>query len=190
MCFLHGVSQELSQTLSTIDGVAAARMHIVIPQNDPLAEAVKPSSASVFIKHRADVALQPMLASIRSLVLRSVEGLSHDTVYVSLFPAEPPLAARGEPPYAPLLGINVPRGIAVWLTPLLWVLRVAMPLILGYGAYRYRQLIRADLEKVRQRRSAIAAGGQVVPADAVREPMQPLLYDEPAGNVQGWDGAR
>ena len=50
--------------------------------------------------------------------------------------------------------------------------------------------IRADLEKVRQRRSAIAAGGQVVPADAVREPMQPLLYDEPAGNVQGWDGAR
>lgn len=189
--FLYGVSQELSQTLSDIDGVVAARVHIVIPQNDPLAEQVKPSSASVFIKHRADVDLQPMLSSIRSLVLRSVEGLSHDTVYVSLFPAEPPLPARGEPPYAPLLGINVPRGVATWLTPLLWILLIALPLVLGYVIYRYRQLIRADLDRVRRRRSGGLVDGQVVPAaDAVRDPMQPMLYNDPPGNPQGWDGVR
>ena len=85
-----------------------------------------------------------MLASIRSLVLRSVEGLSHDTVYVSLFPAEPPLPARGLLPYAPVLGLSVPRGVAVWLTPLLWGLLIGTPLLLDWLFCRYRTSIRQD----------------------------------------------
>ena len=86
--FIHGISQELSRTLSMIDGVLAARVHIVLPHNDPLADRAKPSSASVFIRHRADIDLQASLTSIKSLVVRSVEGLSHDSVYVTLFAAE------------------------------------------------------------------------------------------------------
>ena len=190
--FLYGVSQELSQTLSTIDGVVAARVHIVIPQNDPLAETVKPSSASVFIKHRADVDLQPMLASIRSLVLRSVEGLSHDTVYVSLFPAEPPLPARGEPVYAPVLGLTVPRGVAIWLTPLLWVLVIGAPLLLGWLFYRYRSSIRQDLQRVRRRVRHQTDGAIVAddPSGLTGNSPQPKLYNEPPTGGSGLTGAR
>jgi type III secretion protein J len=106
--FIHGVSQELSRTLSMIDGVLAARVHIVLPQNDPLADRARPSSASVFIRHRTDMDLQGSLTSIKSLVVRSVEGLSHDSVYVTLFPAErvalnPPVAATDT-----ILGVTVP----------------------------------------------------------------------------------
>jgi type III secretion protein J len=149
--FLHGVSQELSHTLSTIDGVIAARVHLVMPQNDPLADKTRPSSASVFIKHRADLDLQPMVSSIKSLVLRSVEGLTHDAVYVSLFAAEPPLRARGEPPYAPLLGMSLPRELANWLNPLAWLLTIGVPLLLAFGLYRYRSLVRADMGLLRAR---------------------------------------
>ena len=110
--FIHGVSQELSETLTVIDGVTDARVHLVVPENDPLADVVKASSASVFVKHRANLNMEPLLPSIKSLVLRSVEGLTFDTVYVSLFPASPQAPQTFRRADQPLLGITVPENMA------------------------------------------------------------------------------
>jgi type III secretion protein J len=113
--FIHGVSQELSRTLTMIDGVLAARVHIVLPQNDPLADRAKPSSASVFIRHRATDDMQASLTAIKSLVVRSVEGLTHDTVYVSLFAAQQRVDTALVTPKEAFLGIAVSRSQADWL---------------------------------------------------------------------------
>lgn len=188
--FLYGVSQELSQTLSTIDGVVSARVHIVMPQNDPLADHAKPSSASVFIKHRADIDLQPMLSSIRSLVLRSVEGLSHDTVYVSLFPAEPLAPAQGEPLYAPILGVMVSRGMAAWLTPMLWVVGIGGWLLLGWMFHRYRTLVGEDLHRLKGRMRRKSDGSNPV-SPAVSEASEVALpKGEASGDAKAWGTAR
>jgi type III secretion protein J len=89
MRYIYAVSQELSQTLRSIDGVVEARVHVVIPENDPLSDKVRPSSAAVFIKHRPDVDLRLLVPAVKELVAHSIEGLGYDQVSLSLFPAHP-----------------------------------------------------------------------------------------------------
>jgi type III secretion protein J len=85
MRYLFAVSQELSNTLSHIDGVISARVHPVMPVNDPLADKVLPASAAVFIKHLPEADVQQMAPAIKTLVAKSIEGLSIDQVSLTFF---------------------------------------------------------------------------------------------------------
>jgi type III secretion protein J len=117
--FVYGVSQELADTLSKMDGVITARVHIVMPQNDPLALTAKPSSASVFVKHRASFAVAAQTAPIKNLVAHSVEGLEYDAVSVTFVEADPPPL--------PLDGVSSIGNLYLWLT---WALALAVAVML------------------------------------------------------------
>ncbi len=81
---IYALSQELSRTVSEIDGVLSARVHLVLPENDPLRQQLVPSSASVFIRHRAGAPLSDLVPQVKMLVANGIAGLSYDKVSVVL----------------------------------------------------------------------------------------------------------
>lgn len=95
---VHAMSQEISNTLANIDGVVTARVHLVVPERNPLVDKPQPAAASVFIKHRPDRDLSGQVAQIKALVVNSIEGLGYDNVTVALFPAESVVSATAAQP--------------------------------------------------------------------------------------------
>jgi len=85
---VHAMSQEIANTINNIDGVVTARVHLVVPERNPLADKPQPAAASVFIKHRPDRDLSGQIPQIKAMVVNSIEGLPYDNVTVALFPAE------------------------------------------------------------------------------------------------------
>ncbi|MBO5647264.1 MAG: type III secretion inner membrane ring lipoprotein SctJ [Kiritimatiellae bacterium] len=83
--FMDALSQDLARTISTIDGVLDARVHVVLPDNDPFAKKSLPSSASVAIRTRWNCDLSDMVPAIKNLVKNSIEGLQHEKIAVTLF---------------------------------------------------------------------------------------------------------
>lgn len=83
--FMDALAQDLSRTISQIEGVIDARVHVVLPENDPFAKNALPSSAAVSIHHRYDVEMRDYVPQIKSLVKNSIEGLTYDKITVTLF---------------------------------------------------------------------------------------------------------
>ena len=79
------LSQEIANTLSNVDGVLLARVHLAVPPKDDLTDQVSPASASVFIKHRADIDLSGSTGMIKNLVVNGIENLDYDDVTVAFF---------------------------------------------------------------------------------------------------------
>ena len=88
--FMDALAQDLSRTLSQIEGVVDARVHVVLPENDPFARNAKPSSAAVSIRHRYDVDMADYVPQIKALVKNSIEGLDYNKISVTLFRDAPP----------------------------------------------------------------------------------------------------
>ena len=81
----YALSQELSRTVSEIDGIVSARVHLATPSNDPLVRRETQSSASVAIHHRESFSAAGVVPRIKVLVANAVDGLDYDRVSVALF---------------------------------------------------------------------------------------------------------
>lgn len=95
---VYALSQELNETLSQIDGVLSARVHVVMPEPPTNGAAVTPSSAAVFIRYQDAYDLPQLVPQIKTLVANSIEDLTYDQVSVALFPVQIALPQRGRGP--------------------------------------------------------------------------------------------
>ncbi len=86
--YIYALSQSVQETLTKIDGVIVARVHIVLPENNPYIDKFSPSSASVFIKYHPNTNLSDIKSEIKLIVEKSIEGLTYDKVSVVMLPAQ------------------------------------------------------------------------------------------------------
>lgn len=146
---IHALSQELARTVSEIDGVLSARVHLVLPENDPLRQQLIPSSASVFIRHAATASLIELVPQVKMLVANGVAGLSYDKVSVVLVPVavrDRDPAANAETELESFLGLWMHRGSvaqAEWMIFGLLALLVAVCAGAGLILWGRRQRVYA-----------------------------------------------
>ncbi|MDM0030161.1 type III secretion system inner membrane ring lipoprotein SctJ [Variovorax saccharolyticus] len=149
--YLYALSQELEDTLLRIDGVIVARVQVVLPERSAIGETPAPSSASVFLKHQADVSLDGLVPKISSLVANSIPGLPDKKVSVILVPARVPPSMRvGETSLTKMLFFRVEQEAASELAFLLICLSVLALIGLVAGmvlAWKYAPFLRAALAR-------------------------------------------
>ncbi len=127
---IYGLSQELSRTISGIDGVVQARVHLTMPEADPLSREAKPSAASVFVKYRTGFDLRSQTGAIKSLVTNAIDGLTYDRVSVVMVPAQ---AAAVLPESEGMVSVSTLMRGAIGIVALI-VLAIA-----GRGLWRMRK---------------------------------------------------
>jgi type III secretion protein J len=86
--YLYALSQELGATLTQIDGVVVARVHVVLPERGSPGDPNTPSTAAVFIKHQAGYNLDTVVPQVRRLVTNSIPSLTPEKVSVVLVSAQ------------------------------------------------------------------------------------------------------
>ncbi len=139
---LYALSEELSETVSEIDGVVSARVHVVLPSSDPLRRDAQPSSASVFIRHEPALAVGPLVPRIKSLVAGSVAGLSYDRVSVVTVAVPGEAASVGDGRLVHFMGLAMaPSSVtrAGWTFGLLGLLAAAFGAVAAAFVLRRQQ---------------------------------------------------
>src|SRR5512145_2821700 len=98
--YLHALSGELSRSVEALDGVVEARVHLGLPQEDPLrpGEPHAPRGA-VLLRCRpaACAAVRSLEPSIRALVAGAADGLAAESVSVLIAEAEAAPAPAAAP---------------------------------------------------------------------------------------------
>ena len=90
--YIYALSQELEFTLSQIDYVILARVHVVLPERVAPGQPMQPSSAAIFIKHTPDLDPDIVDPRVRSMVASSIPGLNKagaDKISVSFVESNP-----------------------------------------------------------------------------------------------------
>jgi type III secretion protein J len=88
--FMDALAQDIAKTISMIDGVIDARVHVVLPENDPFSRNSLPSSAAVAIRARWDADITEVVPSVKGLVKNAIEGLAYEKIMVTIFRDSPP----------------------------------------------------------------------------------------------------
>ncbi len=80
--FIHALNQELSKSISDIEGIISARVHITQPEISRFGKAKEKPRAAVVILHYPKKDMSGMRPKIKQLIAHSVNGMTYENVTV------------------------------------------------------------------------------------------------------------
>lgn len=136
---IAGMSGELERTLSSVDGVISARVHLAVPQPDMLSDAQPPlPSASVLLRHRGEKSPMPA-GDVQRLVAGAVPGLPVDRVAVVETAVSAPPPSAGLVRLGPFATTKASAQKLKWLLGAAALLNVALVVFVGILWSRVRE---------------------------------------------------
>jgi len=79
---LRALEGELARTIASLDGIASARVHLVLPERQLFARETEQPSASIVLQLRRDELTPGQVRAIRNLVASATPGLSANRVTI------------------------------------------------------------------------------------------------------------
>lgn len=140
---VFALSEELSHSVSQIDGIISARVHVVLPDNDLLKRVISPSSASVLVRYEPNTDINQLIPQIKTLVANGISGLNYEGVSVTAIKAATTADRAGnQPRLASFMGLwmledNVPQARLMFGALLLCALGLGG--VLGWQQWQRRR---------------------------------------------------
>lgn len=85
--YVFALSQELSETISRMDGVVLARVHVVLAERTLDGDETSPATAAVFVKTAPQARADGLQGPVKRLVANAIPGLTQDRVSLVVVPA-------------------------------------------------------------------------------------------------------
>lgn len=165
---VRALEGELSRTISSLDSIRSARVHLVLPQRELFSRESRPSSASVFLGVRpgANVERQQILG-IQSMVASAVPELKISNV--SIIDSDGNLLAKGEEESDNLLSVQAEEMRRNFESRLTEKIEDQVGRIVGFGNVRAIVTAEMNFDRISTNEELFDPETQVVRSSQVTE---------------------
>ncbi|HOO49812.1 MAG TPA: flagellar basal-body MS-ring/collar protein FliF [Alphaproteobacteria bacterium] len=158
---VRALEGELGRTISALEPVRSARVHLVLPQRELFQRESRPASASVFLKLRGGGNLdRDQVQGIQSLIASAVPGLK--TKNVSIVDSEGVLLAGGDQDDSTLLSNKAQDAKNKYEQHMTRVIEDLVGRTVGYGNVRANVVAELNFDRLSENQEIYDPDGQVI----------------------------
>ncbi len=165
---VRALEGELSRTISSLENIRSARVHLVLPQRELFSRETRASSASVFVGVRpGSVVERQQITSIQSLVASAVPDLKISNV--SIIDSDGNLLAKGEEESSNTLSLKAEEMRRNYESRLTEKIEDQVSRIVGYGNVRAIVTTEMNFDRISTNEELYDPETQVVRSSQVTE---------------------
>lgn len=179
---MRALEGELARTITSLDVVRSARVHLVLPQRELFSRDKRQASASVFLGIFPGAQIErEQIASIQSLVASAVPDLK--VANVSIIDSNGNLLAKGGETGASLLSMRAEEMRRNYETRLTSKIEDQIGRIVGYGKVRATVTAEVNFDRISTNEELFDPEGQVLRSSQVTEENSLERQAAAGGNV-------
>lgn len=165
---VRALEGELSRTISSLENIRSARIHLVLPKRELFSRESRESSASVFLGLKPGATLsREQIAAIQSLIASAVPELN--TKNVSLIDSNGNLLAQGGQEAEGLMSMKAEERRLAYEAQMIRKIEDQLARVVGYGSVRATVTAEMNFDRISTNEEVFDPASQVVRSAQVTE---------------------